>query len=222
MMKLEKSLSEELIMKSFRKNPVLMQNALVATKISKRVDGEISKVSTTDVSFMSDINESYKDNEGNTKDETFVTADDENFRNKRVFNDSDDIINSFKRKAIEGNGLGLIPDNLEHDAPKHYFCGTRNERVLFVRHVGVHYEALLLDDNSVYIERDLIEQKRYKISGKINGLGNTRNYTVIGFWEMNEEVLLEREYLNEENTVEVYDNKTKNGRLDRGDGIQYK
>ena len=97
-------ISEEFIMKLLRKNPALMQKALIAMKINKRVDSEISKVLDTDVSFMSDENESYKENEGNTKDETFVTADDENFRNKRVFNDSDIIINSFKRKTIEGNG----------------------------------------------------------------------------------------------------------------------
>ena len=103
-------ISEELIMKLLRRNPDLMQKALIATKISKRVDGGISKVLNTDVSFMSDENESYKENEGNTKDETFVTAEDENlrelgsFKSKSVFDNSDVIINSFKRKTIEGNG----------------------------------------------------------------------------------------------------------------------
>ena len=96
--------NEEFSMKLLRKNPALMQKALVATKINKRVDSEISKVLDTDVSFMSDENESYKENEGNTKDETFVTADDENFKSKSVMDNSDVIINSFKRKTIEGNG----------------------------------------------------------------------------------------------------------------------
>ena len=100
----EVNISEEFIMKLLRKNPALMQKALVATKISKRVDSETSKVLDTDVSFMSDENESYKENEGNTKDETFVTADDENFKSKSVMDNSDVIINSFKRKTIEGNG----------------------------------------------------------------------------------------------------------------------
>ena len=93
-------ISEELIMKLLRKNPALMQKALVATKISKRVDGDISKVLNTDVSFMSDENESYKEDEEN---ETFTTADGGSFKTKSVFDNSDVIINSFKRKTIEGN-----------------------------------------------------------------------------------------------------------------------
>ena len=305
----EVNISEEFIMKLLRKNPALMQKALVATKISKRVDNETSKVLDTDISFMSDINESYKENEGNTKDETFVTADDENGGNKGVFDDSDIIINSFKRKTIEGNGkcgfsavayairlvkgtkisilellkslhseyikaeksnigreiqemrkrknkkkfngksywkflqeinetevvaydkylidaemnllakahklnMIIIPNNLIQAAPKHYFYGSRDERIVFVRHVGVHYDVLLLDKNSVYMESELIKKKSCKVSGKIENLVNTNNYTVEDFWKINEEVLLEHEYEYEDNSKEVNDKNVKHGRKD--------
>ena len=114
-------------------------------------------------------------------------------------------------KAYKLNMI-IVPNNLEHAAPKHYFYGDREERIVFVRHVGVHYDVLLLDENSVYLESALIERKSYKISGKIEGIKSTRNYTTEEFWKMNNEVLMGHEYLQEEE--EACDNKVKGGSKD--------